>query len=49
MQVFVPLVNVLFVVDGDRKPSMDFLIGGLEDVKYEIKEKLTIRVPTSLF
>lgn len=26
--------------DGDWKPSMSFLFGGLEDAKIEIKEKL---------
>lgn len=40
LQVFAPLVKVLRLVDGDYKPSMSFLVGGLEDAKTEIKEKL---------
>lgn len=37
-------------MDGDCKQSIGFLIGGLEDTKNEIKDKLkTMRVPTSLF
>lgn len=50
LQVFAPLVKVLDLLNGDRKPSIDFLIGGLEDAYSEIKDKLkTRRVSTSLF
>lgn len=44
-------VNIaLRLVDGDRKPSTGFLIGGLEDAKHEIIEKLeNNEMPTSLF
>ncbi|EYU38967.1 hypothetical protein MIMGU_mgv11b020508mg, partial [Erythranthe guttata] len=38
LKAFTPLVRVLRLVDGDRKPSMDFLYGELEKAKKEIKE-----------
>lgn len=40
LQIFAPLLKVLRLVDGDRKPSMGFMIGRLEDAKMEVKEKL---------
>ena len=36
MKVFAPLVKVLRLVDGDRKPSMAFLHGDLLKAKEEI-------------
>lgn len=33
LQVFVSLVKLLWLLDGDRKPSIRFLVGGLEDAK----------------
>lgn len=38
--VFAQLVKVLWLVDGDKRPSMGLLVGGLEDAKKEIKERL---------
>ena len=38
LKVFAPLVKVLRLVDGDRKPSMGFLYGELKQAKEEIKE-----------
>ena len=40
LKVFGPLVKVLRLVDGDRKPSMAFLYGELLQTKLEIKEAL---------
>ena len=37
LKVFAPLVQVLRLVDGDRKPSMGFLYGELKQAKEEIK------------
>lgn len=31
LQVYAPLLNVLQLVDGDRRSSMGFLVGGIED------------------
>jgi hypothetical protein len=36
--VFKPLVKVLRLVDGDVKPSMGFLFGGLTKAKREVKQ-----------
>ena len=38
LKVFAPLVKVLRLVDGDRKPSMGFVYGELNKAKEEIKE-----------
>ncbi|KAK3218771.1 hypothetical protein Dsin_012741 [Dipteronia sinensis] len=40
LRVFSPLVRVLRLVDGDRKPSMGFLYGELKKAKEEIREGL---------
>ena len=40
LRVFAPLVRVLRLVDGDRKPSMGFLYGELKRAKEEIREAL---------
>ena len=40
LKVFAPLVRVLRLVDGDRKPSMGFVYGELKKAKEEIKEAL---------
>ena len=40
LKVFAPLVRVLRLVDGDRKPSMGFVYGELKKTKEEIKEAL---------
>ncbi|PSS14347.1 Pescadillo like [Actinidia chinensis var. chinensis] len=37
LKVFAPLVQVLRLIDGDRKPSMGFLYGELKQAKEEIK------------
>lgn len=37
LNVFAPLVKVLRLVDGDRKPSMGFLHGELKQAKEDIK------------
>ncbi|XP_072983547.1 uncharacterized protein [Typha latifolia] len=37
VKVFTPLVKLLRIVDGERKPPMGFIYGGLKDVKKEIK------------
>ena len=38
LKVFAPLVRVLRLVDGDRKPSIGFVYGELNKAKEEIKE-----------
>ncbi|XP_050387268.1 uncharacterized protein LOC126803514 [Argentina anserina] len=38
LQVFEPLVKVLRLVDGDKRPSMGFLYGELQEARKEIKE-----------
>ncbi|XP_047326776.1 uncharacterized protein LOC124930481 [Impatiens glandulifera] len=38
LNVFTPLVKVLRLVDGDKKPSMAFLFGALEQAKEEVKK-----------
>jgi hypothetical protein len=38
LKVFAPLVKVLRLVDGDKKPSMGFVYGELLQAKEEIKE-----------
>ncbi|XP_058210432.1 uncharacterized protein LOC131322890 [Rhododendron vialii] len=38
LKVFAPLVMVLRLVDGDRKPAMGFVYGELKKAKEEIKE-----------
>ena len=40
LKVFAPLVRVLRLVDGDRKPSMGFVYGELKKAKEEINEAL---------
>ena len=40
LKVFAPLVRVLRLVDGDRKPSMGFLYGELKLAKNDIREAL---------
>ncbi|KAH7666003.1 Ribonuclease H-like protein [Dioscorea alata] len=40
LKVFAPLVRVLRLVDGDKKPSMGFLYGELLHAKEEIKGAL---------
>jgi len=38
LKVFAPLVKVLRLVDGDKKPAMGFLYGELQKAKIDIKE-----------
>ncbi|CAD6238271.1 unnamed protein product [Miscanthus lutarioriparius] len=45
LTIFVPLVKVLRLVDGDMKPSMGFIYGELLKAKREIKEAFGNRVP----
>ncbi|KAL5739396.1 hypothetical protein ACOSQ2_028576 [Xanthoceras sorbifolium] len=40
LKVFAPLVKVLRLVDGDRKPAMGFVYGELVQAKEEIKVAL---------
>ena len=40
LKVFAPLMRVLRLVDGDRKPTKGFLCGELKQTKEEIREAL---------
>ena len=41
LKVFAPLIKVLRLVDGDRKPSMPWLYGELRKAKQDIREALS--------
>jgi len=37
MKIYTPLFKLLRIVDGDKKPSMGFVYGMLQDAKDEVK------------